>query len=82
MIEPGSKTMYLLVRTAENGSYFQRLHAIDIRTGKEKFGGPVTITATVHGTGAENKHGIITFNPLADVQRAGLLVANGRVYIG
>jgi hypothetical protein len=82
VIDPGSKTMYVLVRTAENGSYFQRLHAIDITTGAEKFGGPVTVTATVHGTGAENNHGIITFNPLADVQRAGLLLVNGRIYIG
>src|SRR5262249_28090748 len=46
-IDLTSNTMYLVARTKEtSGStvqYFQRLHALDITTGAEKFGGPVVI---------------------------------------
>src|SRR5580658_423808 len=82
VISAETKTMYLVTRTANNGSYFQTLHAISLTNGAEKFGGPVNISGQVPGTGAGSKNGIVTFNPLADVQRAGLLLANSRVYIG
>jgi hypothetical protein len=82
VIAPFTQTMYLVTRTANNGQYFQTLHAIDITTGAEKFGGPVNISGSVPGTGAGSKNGIIHFNTLADVQRSGLLLLNGRVYIG
>ncbi len=81
-IDNTTNTMYLVARTANNGKYFQSLHAIDITTGAEKFGGPVVITGSVPGNGAGSKNGIVPFNPLADVQRSGLLLLNGVVYIG
>src|SRR4029079_16378641 len=50
VINQATSTMYLVVRTREpNFEYVQRLHALDIRTGAEKFGGPVEITANVPG---------------------------------
>jgi len=52
VIDPSTGTMYLVARTKENGAYFQRLHALDITSGAEKFGGPVTIQATASGSGA------------------------------
>jgi len=67
--------------TKENGSYFQRLHALDITTGAEKFGGPVVIQASVPGTGAGSMGGTITFDPLIQNQRPALLLLNGVVYI-
>ena len=82
VIDPSTNTMYLVTRTVDNGGYRQTLHAIDITTGAEKFGGPVNIAGSVHGTGAGSNHGIIHFSTLADVQRAGLLLLNGTVYIG
>lgn len=82
VIDPTSNTMYLVVRTEEKGAYVQRLHAIDITTGAEKFGGPVQIEASVPGSGAGSSHGMISFQPLLETQRAGLLLANGLVYIG
>ena len=82
VIDPNSKTIYLVVRTQENNNSVQRLHALDIATGAEKFGGPVEITAVVSGTGLRNSHGKITFDPLHDMQRAALLLLNGSIYIG
>ncbi|HVI08015.1 MAG TPA: choice-of-anchor D domain-containing protein, partial [Candidatus Binatia bacterium] len=82
VIDPNSNTMYLVARTAENGSYFQSLHALDLTSGAEKFGGPVVIQGSIPGTGAGSVGGVIAFDPLADIQRAALLLLNGTVYIG
>jgi outer membrane protein assembly factor BamB len=35
-----------------SGHYFHRMHALDLTSGKELFGGPTTITATYPGNGA------------------------------
>ncbi len=82
VIDGSSNTMYLVARTLENGVSFQRLHAIDITTGAEKLGGPVVIQASVPGIGAGSKNGIVPFDPLHDIQRTGLLLLNGNIYIG
>jgi hypothetical protein len=82
VIDLSTNTIYLLTRTDNNGTYYQTLHAIDITSGAEKFGGPVNISGSVPGTGSGSKSGIISFNPLRDVQRAGFLELNGIIYIG
>jgi hypothetical protein len=82
VIDLSTNTMYLLSRTDNNGNYYQTLHAIDITSGAEKFGGPVNIAGSVPGTGSGSQSGIITFNPLRDVQRAGFLELKGKIYIG
>jgi hypothetical protein len=81
VIDSTSKTLYVVVFTKENGSYFQRFHALDITTGAEKFAGPVVIQASVPGTGVGSVGGTITFDPRLHNQRAGLLLSNGVVYI-
>src|SRR5580704_4924908 len=55
VIDP-SGTLYLVAATKENGKFVNRLHALDITSGMEKFGGPVQIKASVKGTGAGNNH--------------------------
>ncbi len=82
VIDPSSGTLYLIAATKENGKYVNRLHALDITTGAEKFGGPVQIAASVNGTGSGNKHGVISFDAHHELQRPGLLLLNGIVYIG
>jgi hypothetical protein len=82
VIDPTTNTMYLVTRTDNNGTYYQTLHAIDITTGAEKFGGPINISGQVAGSGAGSQGGIIQWDPLRDVQRAGLLELNGVIYIG
>lgn len=81
VIDRTSSTLYVVVFTKENGSYFQRLHALSLNSGAEKFGGPVVIQASVPGTGAGNVAGTIAFTPLLQNQRSGLLLVNGVVYI-
>ena len=76
VIDPGSKTMYLLARTVEQGVFVQRLHALDITTGAEKFGGPTSITATF-----PSSKGTVKFDP-SGMQRSALLLLNGTIYVG
>ena len=77
-----TQTMYVSAMTEENGTTFHRLHALDITTGAEKFGGPSEIAATVPGTGIDaDGSGNVTFHPPTQNQRAGLQLVNGVVYI-
>ena len=82
VIDTGSGTMYVVGQTVENGKAIQRLHALDIRTGAEKFGGPVTIKASTPGSGNGSSGGILNFDPKWQYNRAGLLLLHGIVYIG
>ena len=82
VIDIASQTMYVEARTKENGSYFHRLHALDIATGAEKFGGPIVIAASIPGSGEGGNGTTLTFDPLRQNSRPGLLYLNGVVYIG
>jgi hypothetical protein len=86
VIDPVTGTIYVVVRTAETNAgktqYLARLHALDITSGAEKFGGPVSITGSVPGTGTGSKKGVVAFDTLHDNHRPGLVLANGNIYIG
>ena len=79
-IDLTSGTIYLVAKTKESGNFVQRLHALDITSGAEKFGGPIVIQAQFPGTADGGKK--VVFDPFREAQRAGLLVQNGIVYIG
>ncbi len=81
VIDPSSGTIYVVAKTKEGTNYVQRLHALDISTGAEKFGGPVTLQGSVTGTGDGTSGGNVAFDPLRENQRPGLLLAGGIVYI-
>ena len=82
VIDPTSGTLYLVSKTLENNNAVQRLHALDVTSGAEKFGGPVIITASVPGAGTGSSNGTLSFDPLWENQRPGLLLLNGIVWIG
>jgi hypothetical protein len=83
VIDPSTGTLYVVAKTINRaGVVQQHLHELNIATGKEKFGGPRLISASVKGTGdAVNKHGKIAFDALLANQRSALLLANGIVYV-
>jgi Concanavalin A-like lectin/glucanases superfamily/Fibronectin type III domain len=83
VIDRSTNTMYVVAKTKEVSGgtrYVQRLHALDIATGAEKFGAPVVIQASVPGTGNGTVNGQIPFDSLRENQRTGLLLLNGTVY--
>ncbi|MBV8675454.1 MAG: chitobiase/beta-hexosaminidase C-terminal domain-containing protein [Acidobacteriaceae bacterium] len=81
VIDPTTNTLYVVSKTLENNKAVQRLHALDVTTGNEKFGGPVLVTATISGTGNGSVSGQLTFDPMWENQRPGLLLLNGIVYV-
>jgi Big-like domain-containing protein len=81
VIDPSAGTMYVEAESRENGIYVDRLHALDITTGLERSQSPTVIKGTVPGTGAGSSNGIITFNPVRHLNRPGLLLVNGIVYL-
>ncbi len=69
VIDAGTGTLYVVAKTKNTGNntYHFFLHALDLLSGGEKFGGPAEITAT-------------NFVPLNENNRPGLLLLNGAVY--
>ncbi|MBV8052155.1 MAG: pyrrolo-quinoline quinone [Acidobacteriaceae bacterium] len=65
-----------------SGQYFHRLHALDLTTGTEEFGGPVTIAPTYKGTGDGSSGGEVRFDPGQYKERAALLNLKGLIYLG
>jgi hypothetical protein len=63
-----------------SSNYHQRLHALDITSGVEEFGGPVEIAAQYPGTGDNSQGGYVIFDPKQYKERAGLLLLNHIVY--
>jgi hypothetical protein len=81
VIDLATTTLYVVAKSKDDVAYHQRLHALDIATGMEKFNGPSEIAASFEGTGDDNVNGLMTFNPLLQLNRPGLLLMNGVIYI-
>jgi hypothetical protein len=65
-------TLYVVAMTEDASmNYHQRLHALDVTTGAEVFGGPQEIAAT---------YGSTSFVPEDYEERAALLLVNGMIY--
>src|ERR1035438_3840212 len=89
VIDPGTNTIYLVSSSEVGtvggncsyapGTFFRRLHALDLATGSEKFNGPVSITASVPGVGDGGT--TVNFDPQKHHQRSGLALAGGTVYV-
>jgi hypothetical protein len=72
VIDPNTLTMYVVSKSKAGSTVHQRLHAMSVVDGSEKFAGPVEIAFSSGG---------FTFNPLTQNQRCGLALVNGTVYI-
>ena len=73
-----NSTMYLVAKTVDNGTVVHRLHALDLATGQEKFGGPTVLAAT----STSHAGHVTVFNSLHQKNRPGLLLMNSIVYLG
>jgi hypothetical protein len=82
VIDAATGTMYVLTDGVEPIRRVFRLHALDVTTGQEKFGGPVIVTGTVPGNGWDSQNGQITLES-GCYQRGGLVLnaATNAVYI-
>jgi len=85
-VDPVNHTVYVVVRTLEgdpnvDASYHQRLHALDLATGAEKFGGPVELAAQVNGSGIGGDGTVIPYSGRLQNQRPALVLNQGNLYI-
>jgi uncharacterized protein (TIGR03437 family) len=77
-VDPLASVVYVVAETLTMGGPVFQLHALDLATGQEEKNGPVSITAAVPDT---QTGGQVSFDPTEHIQRPGLLLANGAVYV-
>ncbi|HEX5461627.1 MAG TPA: PQQ-binding-like beta-propeller repeat protein [Steroidobacteraceae bacterium] len=82
VIDPGTDTLYVVSKSVIYSAgvrYYQRLHAIDLATGAEKPGSPVTIDASYPGKAEAATR--VAFDARQENQRSGLALVQGTVYV-
>jgi hypothetical protein len=73
-------TIFLVAMSKSGTTYIHRVHALDLTTGSDLAGSPVTVQATFPGTGAGSSGGNVVFTPKQYKDRASLLLLNGVIY--
>ena len=83
VVDPATGILYAVTKSvnAAQTVFYQRVHAIDITTGNEKAGAPLLAAGTYPGTGDGNGTGVVAFNTRQELQRTGLALVNGVVYV-
>ena len=82
VIDRARGAIYVVAASRDaQGNTIQRLHALDITTGAELFGGPTIIAASYAGAGAGSSNGTIVFDPSQYLERSALLEVNGTIYL-
>ncbi len=82
VIDLTRQVIYVVSDTLQDGIPAFNLHALSLADGQEMLGGPVTISAALPGHGAGNSGGTLTFNPSIELQRPGIALSNGKLYLG
>jgi hypothetical protein len=99
VIDLSTNSIYVLANTkvveSDGTHYIYELHALDLATGSENLGGPLTIADTIYdgtnftyvsgpsvpGTGQGSVNGVVTFNALREFSRVGMLLYDGNIYM-
>jgi len=78
VIDPASNVLYVASVSSNSAgtAAYQRLHVVDVFTGSENTGSPVTIQASFPYAGGQR-----VFDPLGVNLRAGLALVKGTVYV-
>jgi hypothetical protein len=80
VIDPVSQTLYVDAFTFENGTYFHRIHALNLLDGSEKPFSPAVVATSVPGNGTGSSGGVLPFQAIQELQRSALTLAGGVVY--
>ena len=83
VIDDQGGTIYVVAQSKSAGEHHFHLHAFDLATGREKveMHSPVEIQASYSGNGAASEDGRIRFRPRNMLNRPGLLLINGVLYL-
>ena len=84
VIDTSTNTIYLVAASKTTTTptvYHQRLHALDVTTGKERLNSPADIQAKYPGSGGiQDGHGNVVFNPLTQFNRVAASFQRTRLY--
>jgi hypothetical protein len=83
VIDLTRNAIYLVAMTMNTQTVttqFDRLHALDLSTGAELFGGPTTIAPTYPGSQGNVLNNTITFDPVVQHDRAALTEVGDQIY--
>jgi hypothetical protein len=80
VIDVAGASLYVVVRTRALGRYVQRLHDLNIGTGKDQLPA-VVIQAEAKSTAKDAVNGILKFDPKAGNQRPALALVKGKIVI-
>jgi hypothetical protein len=86
VIDPVSGTLYAVAWVSDTSGpvqhFYHQLYALNVDSGEDRNGSPVTLGASIAASGpGSDDNGILSFNSYYHLQRAGLLLANGFIYI-
>ena len=76
-IDVANETMYVVAYALEEGAPVYRLHALDLRTLRDR----ITPALVIKGVTNANQVNPIRFDAATNRQRAGLTLANGNIYV-
>jgi hypothetical protein len=91
VIDPLSMTMYVTAKTNQGGVFKYMLHALNLTNGADRTGSPIDMSLdgsqhplTVPGTGdgAPDGGSGITFDPMRQLNRVGLTLSQGVLFVG
>jgi hypothetical protein len=74
------KYLYVVAKSKENGQYFYRLHLLDLTSGAILKSAVITGQVTGKGGGSD-ANGVIAFQPRYQLNRPGLLLVDGVLYL-
>jgi hypothetical protein len=83
VIDAQTHTIYVVANSKKGNDYSFHIHAFDIATGREKteMNSPMTVAASAMGNGVGNVDGRIVFRPRKMLNRPGLLLTGGVLYL-
>jgi len=84
VIDRAAGTVFLVAmsKNTASGTYYQRLHALNLATGAEQANSPTLISASVPATGSPMAvGGQVVFDAAQYKERSALLLANGTLYL-
>jgi hypothetical protein len=81
VIDPVSQTLYVDAFTSESGTYYHRIHALNLADGSERSFSPVVVSASISATGSGSVNGVLSFQASQELQRSALTLAGGVLYV-
>ncbi|HEY3841277.1 MAG TPA: hypothetical protein VGL72_32120 [Bryobacteraceae bacterium] len=83
VIDDQSNTIYVVNQSVTGTDYHFHIHAFDLATGREKseMHSPIEIQAAISGNGVANEEGRIRFRSRKMLNRPGLLLMEGVLYL-